>query len=134
MAFAEQRAQAAKLAAATHASASALASVTVSIPGRGWRGQRSLHMGQLLFCWHAAPCRSGRLQASSGEKLNRPQTRPEQRDGEGGERRGDGGAARERRGAQRLRRRSVHLKSAQAADLAARLRVTSCAHAHALYM
>ena len=55
-----------------------------------------------------APCRPGRLLASLGAKLDRPQTRAGQRDAEGGERRGDAGAARERRGAQRLRRQ--HLK------------------------
>ena len=45
-----------------------------------------------------APCRPGRLLASLGAKLDRPQTRAGQRDAEGGE----------RRGAQRLRRQ--HLK------------------------
>ena len=77
-----------------------------------------------------APCRPGRLLASSGAKLDRPQTRAGQRDAEGGERRGDAGAARERRGAQRLRKQ--HLKLTAVA-ISQRPRA-SWAHAHAWHM
>ena len=54
MAFADRRAHAAEMLAAAHASAWALASGAGTIPGRGWRGRRSLHMGHLLCCCQLA--------------------------------------------------------------------------------
>ena len=53
MVLADRRAHAAQMPAATHASAWALAIGTGTIPGRGWRGRRSLHMRHLLFCCHS---------------------------------------------------------------------------------
>ena len=73
MAFADQRAHAAEMPAVTHASAWALASGAGTIPGRGRRGRRSLHMGHLLCCCHSrraarAGCGLHRAKSWTGPK------------------------------------------------------------------
>ena len=87
MAFAEQRAQAAKLAAATHASAWALVSGAGAIPGRGWWGRRSLHVGHLLCCCHSrraarAGCGLHRAKSWTGPKRGPSNAMPKVESGE----------------------------------------------------
>ena len=97
MAFADQRAHAAEMPAATHASAWALASGAGAIPGRGWRGRRSLHVGHLLCCCHSrraarAGCWLHRAQSWTGPKQGPGNAMPKaERGGETPVPRGSGG-------------------------------------------
>ena len=87
MAFADRRAHAAQMTAATHASAWALASGARTIPGRGWRGRRSLHMGHLLCCHRSrraarAGCGLHRAKSWTGPKQGPGNAMPQAESGE----------------------------------------------------